>query len=159
MCATPKRYFFWGSIFFFFGSEEKGKDILLVGNVGLIRWTLRSPEWEDQKVMIPHGLKILVIQEKFVSNSNSYILGSGMVHAYVGQKVTVLTTDGRPRCTIFLQTTSSKRCDKSKNTTTNRHKHRDHGGGAALLSSDVELMNQRDRTCGRPVHGIGWGRG
>jgi hypothetical protein len=37
----------------------------------------------------------------------------------------------------------------------NRQKHRDHGGQAALLSSDVELMDQRDPTCGRPVHGIG----
>jgi hypothetical protein len=83
----------------------------------------------------------------------------GMVQAYVGQNVTALSTDGRPRCTIFLHTTSSKRCDKSKNTTTNRQKHRDHGGGAALLSSNVELMDPHDRTCGRPVHGIGQGRG
>ncbi len=42
----------------------------------------------------------------------------GMVHTYVGQKVTALTTDGRPFCTIFLHTTSLKRCDKSQNTTT-----------------------------------------
>ncbi len=41
----------------------------------------------------------------------------------------------------------------------NRHKHWDHGGRAALLSSDVELMDQRDPTCRRPIHGIGWGRG
>ena len=41
----------------------------------------------------------------------------------------------------------------------NRQKHRHHGGRAALLSSDVELMDQRDPTCGRPVHGVGRGRG
>ncbi len=42
----------------------------------------------------------------------------------------------------------------------NRQKHRDHAvGRAALLSSDMELMDQRDRTCGRPVHGVGRGRG
>ena len=34
-----------------------------------------------------------------------------MVHAYVVQNVTASTTDGRPFCTIFLHTTSSKRCD------------------------------------------------
>ena len=38
-------------------------------------------------------------------------------------------------------------------------KHRDHGGRAALLSSDVELMVRHNRTCGRPVHGVGRGRG
>ena len=38
-------------------------------------------------------------------------------------------------------------------------KHRDHGGRAALLSSDVELMVRHIRTCGRPVHGVGRGRG
>ncbi len=41
----------------------------------------------------------------------------------------------------------------------NRQKHRHHGGRAALLSSDVELMVRNDRTCGQPVHGIGRGRG
>jgi hypothetical protein len=50
---------------------------------------------------------------------------TGMVQAYVGQNVTALTTDRRPFCTIFLHTTSSKRCDNqpqhtrtSKNTAT-----------------------------------------
>jgi hypothetical protein len=38
-------------------------------------------------------------------------------------------------------------------------KHRDHGGRAALLSSDVELMVRHNRTCGRPVHGVGRGHG
>ena len=41
----------------------------------------------------------------------------------------------------------------------NQQKHRNHGGRAALLSSDVELMVWHDRTCGRPVHGVGRGRG
>ncbi len=36
---------------------------------------------------------------------------TGMVHTYAGQKVTASTTDRRPFCTIFLHTTSSKRCD------------------------------------------------
>ena len=38
-------------------------------------------------------------------------------------------------------------------------KHRTHGGRVALLSSDVELMVWHNRTCGRPVHGVGRGRG
>ena len=38
-------------------------------------------------------------------------------------------------------------------------KYRDHGGRAALLSTDVELMVWHNRTCRRPVHGIGRGRG
>jgi hypothetical protein len=52
--------------------------------------------------------------------------------------------------------------EESHNTTPNRQnqqKHRNHGGRAALLSSDMELIDQRDQTCGRPVHGVGRGRG
>jgi hypothetical protein len=41
----------------------------------------------------------------------------------------------------------------------NWQKHRDHGGRAALHSSSVELMDLRDPSCGRPVHGVGRGRG
>jgi hypothetical protein len=33
-----------------------------------------------------------------------------------------------------------------------------HGGRAALHSSNVELMDQRDPSCERPVHGVGRGR-
>ena len=48
---------------------------------------------------------------------------------------------------------------QSATTHKNRQKHRNHGGRAALHSSDVELMDQRDPSCGRPVHGVGRGRG
>jgi hypothetical protein len=48
---------------------------------------------------------------------------------------------------------------QSATTHKNRQKHRNHGGRAAFHSSDVELMDQRDPTCGRPVHAVGRGRG
>jgi hypothetical protein len=41
----------------------------------------------------------------------------------------------------------------------NQQKHHDHGGRATLLSSDVELMDPHDLTCGKPFQGIGRGRG
>jgi hypothetical protein len=63
-------------------------------------------------------------------------------------------------CTIFLHTTSSKRCDNQPKHYTNLQKHHNHDGGrAALLSSDVESMDPHNPTCERPVHGVGRGRG
>jgi hypothetical protein len=51
-----------------------------------------------------------------------------------------------------------KEMRQSATTHKNRQKHRNHGGQAALHSSDVELMDQRDPSCERPVH-VGRGRG
>jgi hypothetical protein len=50
-------------------------------------------------------------------------------------------------------------CDNQPQHTKKRAKHRDHGGRAALFSINVELMVLHDRTCGRPIHGVGRGRG
>ncbi len=64
---------------------------------------------------------------------------------------------------VFLYHISSynelKEMRQPATTHKNWQKHRDHGGRAALLSSDMELMDQCDPTCGRPVHGVGGGRG
>ncbi len=92
---------------------------------------------------------------------------SGVVHANVGQNVTRVGPSFGFFCTksyIRRSRDVTRRRREPQHTPNrqnrqNRQKHRDHGGRAALLSSDVELMVRHDRTCGRPVHGVGRGRG
>jgi len=86
----------------------------------------------------------------------------GVVHANVGQNVTRAGPSFSFFCTksyIRRSRDVTRREPQHHTNRQNRQKHRHHGGRAALLSSDVESMDQRDRTCGRPVHGIGRGRG
>ena len=64
----------------------------------------------------------------------------------MGRKVTALTTNGWP---FTYDKLKEMRQEPKHNN--NRHKHQDHGGGAALLFNDVELMDQRYPMCGRPV--------
>jgi hypothetical protein len=87
---------------------------------------------------------------------------NGVVHAYVGQNVTHRTPAPAPPLVFLVPTATYDELEEMRQSATthkNRQKHRDHGGRAALLSSDVELMVRHDRTCGRPVHGVGRGRG
>ena len=88
--------------------------------------------------------------------------GEGVVHANVGQNVTRAGPSFSFFCTksnIRRSRDVTRREPQHHTNRQNRQKHRHHGGRAALLSSDVESMDQRDRTCGRPVHGVGRGRG
>jgi hypothetical protein len=85
-----------------------------------------------------------------------------VVHANVGQKLTRAGPSFSFLCTksyIRRSRDVTRREPQHHTNPQNWQKHRDHGGRAALLSSDVELMDQCDPTCGRPVHGVGRGRG
>ena len=58
-------------------------------------------------------------------------------------------------CGTCLHTTSDGNQMRPVHTTQTHNKHHHHGGRSARPSSDMDLMNQDDRMCGRP----GWGAG
>ncbi len=58
-------------------------------------------------------------------------------------------------CGTCLHTTSDNDQTRPEHTTQIHSKHHHHGGGSARPSSDMDLMNQDDRMCGRPGGEVG----
>ena len=80
---------------------------------------------------------------------------SGHGASQCGAKSNIFNLILRLFCGTCLHTTSDDDQTRPEHTTQIHSKHHHHGGGSARPSSDMDLMNQDDRMCGRPGGGVG----
>ena len=88
---------------------------------------------------------------KWVSSSK----GKGCGASQCGAKSNVFNLIIKLFCGTCLHTMSDDNQTRTEHTTQIHSKHHHHGGGSACPSSDMDLMNQDDRMCGRPGGGVG----